>query len=103
MSWTLTTATVTIYTEFTVQPRSADHVESLLRTLARDARADGSILAFEPHRLVDEPNRFHIYEVHRGHSALENQPTSDYRTRFVAELEPHLIDPLSQQTLLAIG
>lgn len=56
---------------FTARPEQGDNVAALLRDFAEVVRAEEGNVVFDATRLVDDPDRFFVYEVYRDEAAFQ--------------------------------
>jgi quinol monooxygenase YgiN len=65
----------------------------LLEELAAQSRAEPGNLVYQPHRSLDDPRRFCIYEQYVDEAAFEAHAASEHFTRLVRdEAVPELLE-----------
>lgn len=94
MTWALSA-------EFTAVPGAEERVAELVRDLTVHVRAEPGNLAFNPHRVRDEPRRWFVYEVYRDEAAFRDHLAADYGATFNAALANLVEGGGSRLTLFA--
>lgn len=89
-----------LHAVFTAQPGAADRVAALLRDFAEVVRAEEGNIVFEAHRLVDDPDRFFVYEVYRDEDAFQAHLHAPAGIPFNAALQELIVEPTSILTFL---
>ena len=60
-----------LHAVFTALPEKGEEVAALLRDFAEVVRAEEGNVLFDATRLVDDPDRFFVYEVYRDDAAFQ--------------------------------
>lgn len=89
-----------LHATFTAQPGTSDMVAALLRDFAEVVRAEEGNVVFDATRLVDDPDRFFVYEVYRDETAFRAHLSSPAGAPFNAALQELIVEPSSQLTFL---
>lgn len=89
-----------LHATFTARPGAADRVADILRDFAEIVRAEEGNVVFDASRLVDDPDRFFVYEVYRDQAAFEAHLSAPAGGPFNAELQQLIVEPTSQLTFL---
>lgn len=89
-----------LHATFTAQPRTGDRVAALLRDFAEVVRAEEGNVVFDATRLVDDPDRFFVYEVYRDEAAFQAHIAAPAGVPFNAALQALIVEPSSQLTFL---
>ena len=89
-----------LHAVFTARPEKGDEVAALLRDFAEVVRAEEGNVVFDATRLVDDPDRFFVYEVYRDDEAFQTHLSSPAGGPFNAELQELIVEPASQLTFL---
>lgn len=63
-------------------------------------RAEEGNLVFDATRLVDDPDRFFVYEVYRDEAAFQAHISAPAGVPFNATLQELIVEPSSQLTFL---
>ncbi|WP_115727512.1 putative quinol monooxygenase [Actinomyces culturomici] len=85
---------------FTAKDGYADEVAEMIAGLARDVHTEPGNVAFEPHREVDNPNAFVVFEKYRDEDAFQAHLAMPYGAVFNARLNEIIEEPESQLTFL---
>lgn len=94
------TEPVVLHAVFTAQPGAADRVAALLRDFAEIVRAEEGNLVFDACQLVDDPDRFFVYEVYRDEAAFQAHLAASAGVPFNAALQELIVEPASILTFL---
>lgn len=97
----MTEGPVTLYAEFTAKEGRADEVDELLRGLVANVRQEPGNVVFDAYRVVDDTNRFFVFEVYRDRAAFETHISAPYGGPFNAKLGELIVEDGSQLTFLA--
>ena len=89
-----------LHATFTAQPGTGDRVAALLRDFAEVVRAEEGNVVFDATRLVDDPDRFFVYEVYRDDAAFRAHIDAPAGIPFNAALQELIVEPSSQLTFL---
>lgn len=89
-----------LHATFTAQPGTGDLVAALLRDFAEVVRAEEGNVVFDATRLVDDPDRFFVYEVYRDEAAFHAHLSAPAGAPFNAALQELIVEPSSQLTFL---
>lgn len=89
-----------LHATFTAQPAQADRIAGLLHDFAEVVRAEEGTIMFDATRLVDDPDRFFVYEVYRDDEAFQAHLSAPAGVPFNAELQTLIVEPASQLTFL---
>lgn len=89
-----------LHATFTAQPGQADRIAGLLHDFAEVVRAEEGTIMFDATRLVDDPDRFFVYEVYRDDEAFQAHLSAPAGVPFNAELQTLIVEPASQLTFL---
>jgi len=89
-----------LHATFTARPGRGDRVADLLRDFAEVVRAEAGNVFFDATRLVDDPDRFFVYEVYRDAAAFEAHIGAPAGVPFNAALQELIVEPSSQLTFL---
>ncbi|MFE7198374.1 putative quinol monooxygenase [Microbacterium oxydans] len=89
-----------LHATFTARPGTGDTVAALLRGFAEIVRAEEGNLVFDATRLVEDPDRFFVYEVYRDETAFQTHLSAPAGVPFNAALQELIIEPSSQLTFL---
>lgn len=89
-----------LHATFTAKPGASDRVAEMLRAFAEIVRAEEGNIVFDATRLVDDPNRFFVYEVYRDESAFQTHIAAPAGAPFNAALQELIVEPSSQLTFL---
>jgi quinol monooxygenase YgiN len=89
-----------LHAMFTARPGTADRVAALLRDFAEIVRAEEGNIVFDASRLVDDPDRFFVYEVYRDEDAFQAHLAASAGVPFNAELQELIVEPASILTFL---
>lgn len=89
-----------LHAQFTAQPGRGDQVAALLRDFADEVRAEEGNVVFDATRLVDDPDRFFVYEVYRDDAAFRAHLAAPAGVPFNAALQQLIVEPSSQLTFL---
>lgn len=95
----MTTPTI-LYATFTALPGKGDAVADLLRDFVEAVRAEPGNVVFDATRLIDDPDRFFVYEVYRDEAAFQAHLGAPAGGPFNAALTPLIAEPSSQLTFL---
>ncbi|MBP5801505.1 antibiotic biosynthesis monooxygenase [Microbacterium maritypicum] len=89
-----------LHATFTAQPGTGDRVAALLRDFAEVVRAEEGNIVFDATRLVDDPDRFFVYEVYRDEAAFQAHIAAPAGVPFNAALQELIVEPSSQLIFL---
>jgi quinol monooxygenase YgiN len=89
-----------LHATFTARPGEGDRVAEMLRFFAEVVRAEEGNVIFDATRLVDDPDRFFVYEVYRDRAAFEAHIAAPAGVPFNAALQELIVEPSSQLTFL---
>jgi quinol monooxygenase YgiN len=89
-----------LHATFTARPGEGDRVAALLAGFAEHVRAEEGNVVFDATRLVDDPDRFFVYEVYRDEAAFQAHLSSPAGIPFNAALQDLIVEPSSQLTFL---
>ncbi|MFB4353987.1 putative quinol monooxygenase [Microbacterium sp. LS_15] len=89
-----------LHATFTARPGEGDRVATLLAEFAEHVRAEEGNVVFDATRLVDDPDRFFVYEVYRDEAAFQAHLSSPAGVPFNAALQDLIVEPSSQLTFL---
>jgi quinol monooxygenase YgiN len=89
-----------LHATFTARPGEGDRVAELLRDFAEGVRAEKGNVVFDATRLVDDPDRFFVYEVYRDEAAFQAHLAAPAGVPFNAALQELIVEPSSQLTFL---
>lgn len=89
-----------LHATFTARPGDAERVAALLREFAEVVRAEPGNVVFDATRLVDEPDRFFVYEEYRDEAAFQAHLAAPAGGPFNAALQQLIVEPSSQLTFL---
>jgi quinol monooxygenase YgiN len=89
-----------LHATFTARPGEGDRVAELLRDFADGVRAEEGNVVFDATRLVDDPDRFFVYEVYRDEAAFQAHLAAPAGVPFNAALQELIVEPSSQLTFL---
>ncbi|MHC9044715.1 putative quinol monooxygenase [Microbacterium saperdae] len=89
-----------LHATFTARPGEGDRVAALLRDFAEGVRAEDGNIVFDATRLVDDSDRFFVYEVYRDDEAFQAHLASPAGVPFNAALQELIVEPSSQLTFL---
>ncbi|GGM61030.1 putative quinol monooxygenase [Microbacterium saperdae] len=89
-----------LHATFTARPGEGDRVAALLRDFAEGVRAEDGNVVFDATRLVDDSDRFFVYEVYRDDEAFQAHLASPAGVPFNAALQELIVEPSSQLTFL---
>lgn len=89
-----------LHATFTARPGTGDMVATLLRAFAEVVRAEEGNLVFDASRLIDDPDRFFVYEVYRDEAAFHAHLSAPAGAPFNAALQELIVEPSSQLTFL---
>lgn len=89
-----------LHATFTARPGEGDRVSALLRDFAEGVRAEEGNVVFDATRLVDDSDRFFVYEVYRDDAAFRAHLASPAGVPFNAALQELIVEPSSQLTFL---
>ncbi|MFS0853827.1 putative quinol monooxygenase [Microbacterium sp. 179-I 3D4 NHS] len=89
-----------LHATFTARPGQGDRVAELLRGFAEGVRAEEGNVVFDATRLVDDPDRFFVYEVYRDEAAFQAHLSAPAGVPFNAALQELIVEPSSQLTFL---
>ncbi|PCE15136.1 antibiotic biosynthesis monooxygenase [Microbacterium sp. SZ1] len=89
-----------LHATFTARPGEGDRVAALLADFAEGVRAEEGNVVFDATRLVDDPDRFFVYEVYRDEAAFQAHLASPVGVPFNAALQDLILEPSSQLTFL---
>ncbi|WP_273486738.1 putative quinol monooxygenase [Ancrocorticia populi] len=89
-----------LYAEFTALDGMAEDVEWRLLEFAESVRNEPGNVTFAPHRRVNHPNRFFVYEVYRDEAAFQEHLAAPYQGPFNDFLAGAIEEPKSQLTFL---
>ncbi|WP_311257872.1 putative quinol monooxygenase [Microbacterium sp. WCS2018Hpa-9] len=85
---------------FTARPEQGDNVAALLRDFAEIVRAEEGNVVFDATRLVDDPDRFFVYEVYRDEAAFQEHLAAPAGVPFNEALQQLIVEPSSILTFL---
>ncbi|MEJ1090380.1 putative quinol monooxygenase [Microbacterium istanbulense] len=94
------TAPTILHATFTAIPGQGDRVAALLAEFAEGVRAEPGNVVFDATRLVDDPDRFFVYEVYRDEEAFQAHLAAPAGVPFNAALQELIVEPHSQLTFL---
>ncbi len=89
-----------LYAEFTARPGRGDRIAALLHDFADTVRAEEGNVLFDATRLVDDPDRFFVYEVYRDDDAFQAHLAAPSGVPFNEALQELIVEPSSQLTFL---
>ncbi|WP_144874810.1 putative quinol monooxygenase [Microbacterium sp. 1.5R] len=89
-----------LHATFTARPGEGDRVAELLSDFAEGVRAEEGNVVFDATRLVDDPDRFFVYEVYRDEAAFQAHLSSPAGGPFNEALQQLIVEPSSQLTFL---
>lgn len=89
-----------LHATFTARPGSAERIAELLRDFADEVRHEDGCVVFDATRLVDDPDRFFVYEVYRDAEAFQSHLANPAGGPFNAQLQQFIVEPSSQLTFL---
>lgn len=89
-----------LHATFTARPGAGDQVAALLRDFAEGVRAEEGNVVFDATRLVDDSDRFFVYEIYRDDAAFQAHLASPAGVPFNAALQELIVEPSSQLTFL---
>lgn len=89
-----------LHATFTARPGQGERVADILRVFAEEVRAEEGNVVFDATRLVDDPDRFFVYEVYRDQAAFQAHLSAPAGGPFNAELQELIVEPSSQLTFL---
>ncbi len=89
-----------LHATFTARPGEGDRVAALLREFAEGVRAEEGNVVFDASRLVDDPDRFFVYEVYRDDAAFQAHLAAPAGIPFNTALQELIVEPSSQLTFL---
>lgn len=89
-----------LHATFTARPGETERVAALLRDFAEVVRAEPGNVVFDATRLVDEPDRFFVYEEYRDEAAFQAHLAAPAGGPFNAALQQLIVEPSSQLTFL---
>ncbi|MBS0023906.1 putative quinol monooxygenase [Microbacterium paraoxydans] len=89
-----------LHAVFTAKPGASDRVAALLREFAEIVRAEEGNIVFDATRLVDDPDRFFVYEVYRDEAAFQEHLAASAGVPFNAALQELIVEPASILTFL---
>ncbi|MBO9626630.1 MAG: antibiotic biosynthesis monooxygenase [Microbacterium sp.] len=89
-----------LHAVFTARPGLGDRVAGLLADFAAVVRAEEGNVVFDASRLVEDPDRFFVYEVYRDAAAFQAHLASPAGVPFNAALQELIVEPSSQLTFL---
>jgi quinol monooxygenase YgiN len=94
------TAPTILHATFTARPGEGDRVAALLADFAEGVRAEEGNVVFDATRLVDDPDRFFVYEVYRDEAAFQEHLASPAGGPFNEALQRLIVEPSSVLTFL---
>ncbi|WP_431075406.1 putative quinol monooxygenase [Microbacterium phyllosphaerae] len=89
-----------LHAVFTARPDKGDEVAALLRDFAEVVRAEEGNVVFDATRLVDDPDRFFVYEVYRDEAAFQAHISAPAGVPFNEALQQLIVEPTSVLTFL---
>lgn len=89
-----------LHAVFTALPGRGDDVAALLRDFAEVVRAEEGNIVFDATRLVDDPDRFFVYEVYRDDAAFQAHISAPAGVPFNDALQQLIVEPSSILTFL---
>ena len=89
-----------LHAVFTARPGRGDEVAVLLRDFADVVRAEEGNVVFDATRLVDDPDRFFVYEVFRDDAAFQAHIAAPAGVPFNEALHQLIVEPSSILTFL---
>ncbi|KAA0962371.1 MULTISPECIES: putative quinol monooxygenase [Microbacterium] len=89
-----------LHAVFTARPGRGDEVAALLRDFADVVRAEEGNVVFDATRLVDDPDRFFVYEVYRDEAAFRSHIAAPAGVPFNEALQQLIVEPSSILTFL---
>ena len=89
-----------LHAVFTARPDKGDEVAALLRDFAAVVRAEEGNVVFDATRLVDDPDRFFVYEVYRDEAAFQAHISAPAGVPFNEALQQLIVEPTSVLTFL---
>lgn len=89
-----------LHAVFTARPAKGDEVAALLRDFAEVVRAEEGNVVFDATRLVDDPDRFFVYEVYRDEEAFQAHIAAPAGVPFNEALQQLIVEPSSILTFL---
>jgi len=89
-----------LHAVFTALPEKGDEVAALLRDFGEVVRAEEGNVLFDATRLVDDPDRFFVYEVYRDEAAFQAHISAPAGIPFNEALQPLIVEPASVLTFL---
>ncbi|CAH0237196.1 MAG: putative quinol monooxygenase [Microbacterium sp.] len=89
-----------LHAVFTARPDKGDEVAALLRDFAAVVRAEEGNVVFDATRLVDDPDRFFVYEVYRDEAAFQAHISAPAGVPFNEALQQLIVEPASVLTFL---
>lgn len=93
-------APIILHARFTAKPGEAERVAALLRDFSAAVRAEEGNIVFDATRLVDDPDRFFVYEVYRDEAAFQAHLAAPAGAPFNAALQELIVEPASVLTFL---
>lgn len=89
-----------LHATFTAKPGHGDEVAALLSAFADTVRAEPGNEVFDATRLIDDPDRFFVYEVYRDDAAFQAHIGAEHGVPFNERLSALITEPSSQLTFL---
>ena len=89
-----------LHAVFTARPGRGDEVAALLRDFVDVVRAEEGNVVFDATRLVDDPDRFFVYEVYRDEAAFRSHIAAPAGVPFNEALQQLIVEPSSILTFL---
>lgn len=89
-----------LHATFTARPGEGDHVAELLSSFADAVRAEPGNVVFAATRLVDDPDRFFVYEEYVDEAAFQAHLANPAGGPFNTALQQLIVEPSSVLTFL---
>ncbi|WP_193597159.1 putative quinol monooxygenase [Microbacterium sp. YJN-G] len=89
-----------LHATFTARPGEGDRVAALLRDFADAVRAEPGNVVFDATQLVEDPERFFVYEEYVDEAAFQAHLANPAGGPFNAALQELIVEPHSQLTFL---
>lgn len=89
-----------LHATFTARPGEAERIAALLAGFAEEVRREEGCVVFDATRLVDDPDRFFVYEVYRDEVAFQAHLANPAGGPFNVALKELIVEPSSQLTFL---
>lgn len=89
-----------LYAQFTAEEGQGDTVAALLRGYGDDVSAEPGNVRFDAHRLVDDPDRFFVYEQYADEAAFQAHLQTAHCAAFNEAFAPFVVGGGSTLTWL---